>query len=166
MKILDALRQRRSRGDAPDDKAGSPESAELPMPKYDKLDEREIGARLDGLTQVEIEAVETYERSHANRQVVLDKLRYMRTTEPLPGYDALSVEQITQALAGADAETVKAVRDYERKFRARPEVKDEALRVLGTAKASAGEEEAQAARDARVRDGYASRAETASKFPQ
>src|SRR5215211_455122 len=40
----------------------------------------------------------------------------MRTTEPLPGYDALGPEQIATALAGADAETVKAVRESERKF--------------------------------------------------
>jgi hypothetical protein len=41
---------------------------------------------------------------------VLDKLRYMRGSEPLPGYDALSPEEIATALSGADAETVKAVR--------------------------------------------------------
>jgi hypothetical protein len=46
---------------------------------------------------------------------VLDKLRYMRGGEPLPGYDALTTEEIAKALAGAEAETVKAVRDYERK---------------------------------------------------
>ena len=60
--------------------------------------------------------METYERAHGNRPAVLEKLRYMRGTEPLPGYDALTPEQIAEALAGADAETVKAVRDYERKF--------------------------------------------------
>jgi hypothetical protein len=57
--------------------------------------------------------VEAYERSHKNRPEVLDKLRYLRTTEPLPGYDALTPAQIAEELAGADAETVKAVRDYD-----------------------------------------------------
>jgi hypothetical protein len=36
---------------------------------------------------------------------VLDKLRYMRGREPLPGYDALRLDQIAKALSGADAET-------------------------------------------------------------
>ena len=35
---------------------------------------------------------------------MLDKLRYMRWSEPLPGYDALSPEQIVEALAGADTQ--------------------------------------------------------------
>jgi hypothetical protein len=55
-----------------------------------------------------------------SRPEVLDMLRYMRGSEPLPGYDALSPEQVARALAGADAETVKAVRDYERKFGTSP----------------------------------------------
>ena len=43
-----------------------------------------------------------------------DKLRYMRGSDPLPGYDALSPDEIATALSGAEVETVKAVRDYER----------------------------------------------------
>ncbi|HET7427387.1 MAG TPA: hypothetical protein VFJ50_10120, partial [Gemmatimonadales bacterium] len=75
MKILDALRRRRSPGDAPAQKAGSPEAGDLPIRGYDKLDERQVSARLDLLSQVELEVVETYERSHADRPHVLDKLR-------------------------------------------------------------------------------------------
>jgi hypothetical protein len=92
---------------------------------------------------------------------VLDKLRYMRTSEPLPGYDALSPQQIAKALAGADAETVKVVRDYERKFGHRKQVMDEAARVLPTSQASAGEDRAQQEKDGRVRKGLAGRRETA-----
>ena len=73
-----------------------------------------------------------YERAHESRHVVLDKLRYMPGGEPLPGYDALTTEQIAKALAGADAETVKAVRDYERKLQHRKAVLDETVRVLRT----------------------------------
>jgi hypothetical protein len=105
--------------------------------------------------------VEAYERSHKNRPEVLDKLRYLRTTEPLPGYDALTPAQIAEELAGADAETVKAVRDYERRFGRRPQVLDEAARVLPTAKVSAGEALATEERGARVREGFAGREETA-----
>jgi hypothetical protein len=166
MKILDALRKRRSHGDAPREQSSSPDAAELPIPGYDQLDDRQVSARLHELSQVELAAVETYERSHENRPEVLDKLRYMRTREPLPGYDALSPEQIATALAGADAETVKAVRDYERKFGHRKQVLDEAARVLPTSQASAGEDRAREEKDARVREGLAGRDKSARDLPE
>jgi len=166
MKILDALRKRRSHGEAPGEQASSPDAAELPIPGYDDLDDKQVAARLAQLSQVKLAAVETYERSHENRPEVLDKLRYMRTREPLPGYDALSPEQIATALAGADAETVKAVRDYERKFGHRKQVLDEAARVLPTSQASAGEDRAQEEKDARVREGLADRDKSARDLPE
>jgi hypothetical protein len=166
MKILDALRNRRSHGEAPVGEASSPDAAELPIPGYDQLNDKEVGARLPELSQVELAAVETYERSHKNRPEVLDKLRYMHTNEPLPGYDALSPEQIVEALADADAETVKAVRDYERKFGNRQQVMEEAARVLPTATASAGEDHARAEQAARVREGFADRDRTARDIPE
>ena len=64
-----------------------------------------------------------------DREPVLDKLRWMRGSEPLPGYDALSVEEIVSALTTADSATIKKVRGYERKFANRPEVLDEVVRV-------------------------------------
>ena len=60
----------------------------------------------------------------------------MRSTEPLPGYDALTTEQIAKALADADAETVKAIHDLERKFRRRRSVLDEVARVLPASQAA------------------------------
>jgi hypothetical protein len=166
MKILDALRSRRPQRDAPAEPATPSDAGEFPIRGYDKLDPREIGARLDGLSQVELAAVEAYERSHRDRPQVLDKLRYMRMNEPLPDYDTLSPAQISQALAGADAETVKGVRDYERKFGHRPEVMDEAARVLAKAKSSPEETLAREAREARVRDGFASRAKAVRDIPR
>jgi hypothetical protein len=92
---------------------------------------------------------------------VLDRLRYMRGSETEPGYDALTTEQIAQTLAGADAETVTAVRDYERKFQQRQSVLDEAARVLPSSQASAGEERAHQEKATLVREGYADRAKGA-----
>jgi hypothetical protein len=164
MNILERLRNRWPRaaaGDPGTAETASSDTDRLPFAGYDKLDHKEVGARLHNLSQVELTAVETYERSHKNRPEVLTRLRYMHTSEPLPGYDALTTEQIAKALADADAETVKAVRDYERKFAHRPQVMEEAARVLATAPASAGEERARDARDERVREGLAGRAKTA-----
>src|SRR4051794_7077682 len=160
MKILDALRGQRAHGGTPQETPSAPDAPGQPIPGYDKLDPRQIGARLEGLSQVELAAVEAYERSHLDRQPVLDKLRYMRTNEPLEGYDELNPEQIREAIAGADSETVKAVRDYERKFRHRPEVMDDAARALATAPESGQEASAREAREARVREGFKSRAKT------
>ena len=161
MKILDALRKRRSRGDAPSDEASSPGADELPISGYDHLDAKKIGARLAELSQIELAAVETYERSHRQRPEVLDKLRYMRTSEPVPGYDTLDSEGVAQVLAGADSQTIKAVRDYERKFQDRQAVRDEAARVLPASQASAGEKRAREQQTELVRDGFAGREKTA-----
>jgi hypothetical protein len=89
-----------------------------------------------------------------------------RASEPLPGYDARTTEQIAEALAGADAETVKAVRDYEKKFHRRQSVLDETTRVLPTSRASAGEERAHEGKAALLREGYADRERTAPDPPK
>jgi hypothetical protein len=133
----------------------SPDEHELPISGYDRLKDKEITDQLSELSQVELATVETYERAHGGRRAVLEKLNYMRGSEPLPGYDALTTEQIATALAGADAATVKAVRDYERKFRRRRHVTAEAARLLPSATASAGEARAEDERSARVREGFA-----------
>jgi hypothetical protein len=159
VKLLDALRNRRSRGSGRGGEAtpDSPDEPQLPIPGYNRLKDKEIADQLAQLSQVDLAAVEAYERAHDNRPVVLDKLRYMRGSEPLPGYDALAPEQIAKALAGADTETVKAVRDYERKFQNRRSVLEETARVLPGSEASAGEERAQDEKAARLREGYADR---------
>ena len=168
MKILDALRKRRSPDSERDTPAvtGSSDEPDLPISGYDQLKEKQVSDQLAQLSQVELAAVEEYERAHKNRPAVLDKLRYMRTSEPLPGYDALTTEQIAKALAGADAETVRAVRDYERKFQHRQSVLDEAGRVLPSSQASAGEERAHDEKAALLREGYADRERTAPDPPE
>ena len=168
MKMLEALRRRRSQGSEPGTQAAtsSPDAHPVPIPGYDQLNDKQISDQLAQLSQVELAAVETYERAHSNRPVVLDKLRYMRSSEPLPGYDALTTEQIAKALAGADAETVRAVRDYERKFQHRQSVLDEAARVLPASQASPGEERAHEEKAALLREGYADRQRTAPDPPE
>jgi hypothetical protein len=105
------------------------EEALPPFAGYDGLDQREVRDRLSDQSQIELEAVESYERGHKDRAPVLDRLRYMRGREPLPGYDALSLEEIVAALKEADLATIKKVRAYERKFARRPDVLEEVVRV-------------------------------------
>jgi hypothetical protein len=168
MKMLEALRKRRSMESRRETRAttGSSHDDPAPIPGYDDLGEKQINDRLSQLSQVELAAVETYERAHGSRPVVLDKLRYMRSSEPLPDYDTLTPEQIAEALAGADAETVRAVRDYERKFQRRRSVLDEAARVLPASQASPGEERAHEEKAALLREGYADRERTAPDRPE
>ena len=168
MKIVDRRRNRPPRGVAGDPGSAEPATANEqspPIPGYDRLNSKQVTDQLSQLSQVELATVEIYERAHGNRPAVLDKLRYMRGSEPLPGYDALTTEQIAEALAGADAETVKAVRDYEKKFHRRQSVLDETARVLPTSRASAGEKRAHEGKAALLREGYADRERTAPDPP-
>jgi hypothetical protein len=167
VKILEALRKRRSgdsEGDTP--AAAGSEDDRLPISGYDQLGEKQVSDQLAQLSQVQLVAVETYERAHGSRPVVLEKLRYLRGSEPLPGYDALTPEQIAEALAGADGETIRAVRDYERKFQHRQSVLGEAARILPTSQPSAREERAREHKAALLREGYADRERTSPDPPE
>jgi hypothetical protein len=108
---------------------GGPSSAaadDLPLPHYDQISAAELIARLRQCSQVELTAIDDYERSHADRIDVRNKLRYLRGPEPVEGYDALDPDQIASGLAHADNPTLKRVREYELKFQRR----DVVLRAL------------------------------------
>ena len=145
---------------------GSSDDQQLPIPGYDQLKEKQIGDQLSELSQVDLATIETYERAHASRPAVLEKLRYMRGSEPLEGYDELTPDEIATALAGANAKTVRAVRDYERKFGRRTSVLDEAMRVLPNSRVSADEKQASEQKAALLREGYADRERTAPPPPE
>jgi hypothetical protein len=156
MKILERLRNRSPRGKAGASGPAETTSADeqrLPIARYDQLDGNHLIPQLSHLSQVELAAVEAHERSHRERPVVLNRLRWLRGSEPLPGYDALDSDEIVRALAGADAATVRAVRSYERHHRDRREVWAEAARVLPTARASAGQDRAREDKAALVQAG-------------
>jgi hypothetical protein len=158
MKLL-RLRSRPPRGEAGHPgsaEAGSADEQKLPIARYDQLAGEQVVSQLSHLSQLELAAVEAHERSHRDRPVVLNRLRWLRGSEPLPGYDALDPDEIVSALADADAATVKAVRSYERHHRDRREVRAKAARVLPTAQASAGEARAREEKAALVQAGLRS----------
>ena len=100
-----------------------------PVSGYDRLKTKEVIASLSSRSQVELAEIETYEQTHQNRLSVFDKLRWLRQDEPLPGYDALSSDELITALQGAGVAAIKRVRGYERKFRARREILNEVDRL-------------------------------------
>jgi hypothetical protein len=106
-----------------------------PLPGYDRLKTKEVVESLSSRSQVELAEIESYERSHENRLSVFDKLRWLRQDEPLPGYDTLSSAEAVAALEEADLATIKRVRGYERKFRARREILEEVDRLHGERRA-------------------------------
>jgi hypothetical protein len=120
MTLLQALHLKRSATNV----AGATGDTESPIAGYDRLDARHAVAQLAQHSQSELATIETHERSHKDRPQVLNKLRYLRGREPLPAYDTLDPEQISTALSGADLDTAKRVREYERKFKRRSQVID------------------------------------------
>ena len=162
MQILERLRNRSTRADAAG--PGSPEAGVadeqgLPIASYDELDVNQLIAQLSDLSQVELTAVEAHERSHQARPKVLHRLRWLRGSEPLPGYDALGSDEIVRGLADADAATVKAVRSYESHHQGRREVLAKAAGVLPTARQSASEARASEGKEALVQAGLRSKRE-------
>ena len=87
-----------------------------PIPGYNSFTVAELAVEFHNHSQAELNACEEYERAHRNRKVVLDKLHYMHTRQPWEGYDDMPEDEILAVLESADDETIKRVRDYERKF--------------------------------------------------
>ena len=129
MTIFDAIRDRLSTRSSSTSATAAADEQGVPFAGYDQLDRREVLDQLSKHSQVELDAAEAYERAHKGRESVLDKLRYMRGSEPMPDYDSLSAKEIMAALDKADTATIKKVRGYERKFANRPDVLEEVARV-------------------------------------
>jgi hypothetical protein len=107
----------------------SDQTAGPPISGYDRLDMKKLIGDLRGRPQHELAAIAAYEESHANRNQVMEKLRYLRGPEPIENYDRLSVEEITAALMDGDLELSNRVRVYERRLRSRGPVLEAVARV-------------------------------------
>jgi hypothetical protein len=136
-----------------------PTAEGLPIAGYDALNEKQVTAHFRELSQVELAEIEEYERSHRNRAPVLDKLRYMRSPEPLPGYDALPSAEVVDMLAEADAAMVRAIRDYEGKFRRRHDVMSAAAQALPKAASNLAEQSRRDEKALRTRTGIQERSD-------
>jgi hypothetical protein len=163
MKLLDRLRNhppREHAGDPGSAEGSSPDEGQLSITGYDKLDPKQLRPQLSLLSQAELAVIESYELAHQARPVVLNRLDWLRESEPISGYDDLTSAEIVQGLAEADTGTVKAVREYERRHQNRHEVRAEVARALPTSQASAGENRARDEQAVLVHEGLAGREKT------
>ena len=114
-------------------KGAASREQDLPIARFDSLNADEIVGRLPQLTQVELAQVEVYERAHDSRATVLERIASLRTSEPWPGYDEMSVDELRRALADADERRARAARDYERAHKNRAGVIGATERELSNA---------------------------------
>ena len=87
---------------------------DLAIGRYDSLNADEITSRLPSLSQIELAKVDAYERKNENRTTVLERISSLQGEEPWPGYDELSVAEVTAVLGEGDERRIKRVRTYER----------------------------------------------------
>ena len=95
---------------------------ELPIANYSNLTADEIVSRLRDLTQEELAEIRAYETTNQNRKTVLERIDALEEREPWPGYDSLTVDEISSKLSSASDEIVGRVRDYERGHKNRSSV--------------------------------------------
>jgi len=98
------------------------DAEDLPIANYDDLNANQVISQLNGLSQIDLSKVDAYERKHANRKSVLDKVNSLRGREPWPGYDELNAEEVGDALGGLDDKRAAEVREYERRHKGRQSV--------------------------------------------
>jgi ferritin-like metal-binding protein YciE len=104
--------------------------SDLAISSYDKLSAEEIVAKLPELSQIDLSKIDAYERRHANRKTVLDRISGLRADEPWPGYDELTVDEIRAVLSDSDEATAKKVAEYERRHKQRQGVLEAVEREL------------------------------------
>ena len=97
---------------------------DLPIARYDALNVQEINERLPTLSQTDLAKVEAYERRHENRSTVTERIAALRSTEPWPGYDDQTADEVASVLRTADEDDARrrAAREYERAHKNRATV--------------------------------------------
>src|SRR4051794_14711917 len=108
--------------------AGPNVTPEPPIPGYDDLTAEELVSKLPEQSQATLVQVAAYEQAHDKRSTVLERVAALTGPEPAPGYDELTVEEVQKLLTGGDAALASAVRDYERRHKARASVLEAAAR--------------------------------------
>jgi hypothetical protein len=108
-------------------------ASDLAIPNYDSLSVDEVQDKLTELSQIDLAKVKSYERKNQNRSTVTNRIDSLQASEPWPGYDELSVDQVRAVLSEGDETRVKAARSYERKHKNRAGVLQATERELSNA---------------------------------
>jgi ferritin-like metal-binding protein YciE len=108
-------------------------AGDLPIANYDSLSAGEVQDRLTELSQIDLAKVKSYERKNQDRSTVTSRIDALQASEPWPGYDELSVEEVRAVLAEGDESRVKEARSYERKHKNRAGVLQATERELSNA---------------------------------
>jgi ferritin-like metal-binding protein YciE len=106
---------------------------DLAISRYDALTADEIVGRLTELSQVDLAKVAAYERKHQKRSTILGRIDSLQGSEPWPGYDELTADEVRAVLAEADEDRIKEVRVYERGHKNRAGVLKATERQAATA---------------------------------
>lgn len=99
-------------------------ASELPVKGYDSLTADEILNRTRGLTQTDLAKVYKYEKAHEDRATVLDGLQSRFIELPIPTYDALTVDEISERIGNLSASERKTLLRYEKETKARSTIID------------------------------------------
>jgi hypothetical protein len=108
-------------------------AADLAIADYDALSADELQDKLSGLSQIELAKIAAYERKNQNRSTVTARVESLQASEPWPGYDELTADEVRAALSDADEQRIKEVRAYERKHKNRAGVIQATERQLANA---------------------------------
>jgi ferritin-like metal-binding protein YciE len=114
-------------------KGAAASEQDLAISRYDALTAEEIIGRLTDLSQVDLAKVAAYERKHQKRSTVLGRIDSLQGSEPWPGYDELTADEVRAVLAEADDDRIGEVRAYERGHKNRAGVLKAAEREAATA---------------------------------
>ena len=107
--------------------------SDLAIANYDKLSANEVQEKLSELSQVDLAKVNAYERKNQNRSTITKRISSLQASEPWPGYDELSVDEVRAVLSEGDETRIKAARSYERKHKNRAGVLQATERELSSA---------------------------------
>jgi hypothetical protein len=108
--------------------AAAKAAVEAPITGYDDLTADELVAKLPEQSQATLVQVAAYEQAHDKRSTVLERVAALTGPEPAPGYDELTADEAQKLLTSGDAALASAVRDYERRHKARASVLEAAAR--------------------------------------
>jgi hypothetical protein len=108
--------------------AAAKATVEPPIAGYDDLTADELVSKLPEQSQATLGQIAAYEQAHDKRSTVLERVAALTGAEPAPGYDELTADEVQKLLTGGDAELATAVRDYERRHKARASVLEAAAR--------------------------------------